>query len=233
MSEKLSLWDVFGRVPDPRQASGRRYPLQAILTLTSVAMLAGARSQYAVTQFGHDHGPEFARMMGFPKGVTPCNTALHNLFIILDVAVFEQAIQQWLRTQHKAGWRAVAVDGKTLRGVQGDQLPGVHLLAAYAHEAGVVLGQLAVPDKTNEHKAALQLLNLIPMKGTLVTGDAMFCQRDLSKKVRKKGGHYLWAVKDNQKALREQITDAFDDTSFSPSRPPTGRRRTSAGDEHE
>jgi hypothetical protein len=191
--------------------------LQAILTLASVAMLSGSRSLYAVAQFGRDYGQEFARAMGFAKGTTPCCTALHYLFLDLEPQAFERAIQTWVRAQRKAGWRAVAIDGKTLRGTQGDQLPGVHLLAAYAHQAGAVLGQLSVQSKTNEHKAALRLLNLIPLKDTVVTGDAMFCQRDLSRKVLQKGGHYLWAVKDNQPALKEQIAEAFNDEAFSPS----------------
>lgn len=217
MLARVSLWEAFGEVPDPRQASGRRYPLQAILTLTSVAMLSGSRSLYAIAQFGRDYGPEFARMMGFPKGQTPCCTALHYLFLELDPPAFERAIQKWLRTQQKAGWRAVAVDGKTLRGTQGDQVPGVHLLAAYAHEARAVLGQISVQNKTNEHKAALRLLNLIPLKDVIVTGDAIFCQRDLSGKVLRRGGHYVWAVKDNQPALKEQVVEAFNDQAFSPS----------------
>jgi hypothetical protein len=217
MSARISLWEAFGDVPDPRQPSGRRYPLQAVLTLTSVAMLSGARSLYAIAQFGRDYGPDFAKTMGFAKGLTPCCTALHYLFVDLEPKAFERAIQKWLRTQHQLGWRALAIDGKTLRGAQGDQLPGVHLLAAYAHEAGAVLGQLSVQSKTNEHKAALRLLNLIPMRDTIVTGDAMFCQRDLSRKVLRKGGHYVWAVKDNQQTLKEQIAESFNDEAFSPS----------------
>jgi hypothetical protein len=80
----------------------------------------------------------------------------------------------------------MSIDGKTLRGTQGHEVPGVHVLAAYAHEARMVLDQVPVDAKTNEHKAALELLELIPLKGKLVTGDAMFCQRDLSRKIRKK-----------------------------------------------
>jgi hypothetical protein len=216
MAKGISLWEALGEVPDPRHASGTRFPLQAILTLTSVAMLSGARSLYAVAQFGVDYGPELAKAMGFPTGKTPCCTALHYLFVELSADAFERTLGKWLAGQKKAGWRAVAIDGKALRGVQGDQIPGVHLLAAYSHEAGAVLGQLSVGNKTNEHKAALRLLNVIPLKDTIVTGDAMFCQRDLSRKIRQKGGHYVWAVKDNQPALKEQIADAFLDESFSP-----------------
>ena len=82
----------------------------------------------------------------------------------------------------------MSIDGKSLRGTQGHEVPGVHVLAAYAHEARMVLDQVPVDAKTNEHKAALELLELIPLEGKLVTGDAMFCQRDLSRKIRKKRG---------------------------------------------
>lgn len=217
MAAKRTLWEAFGQVPDPRNPSGRRYPLQAILTLTSVAMLSGARSLYAIAQFGRDYGPEFAKSLGFTKGKTPCCTALHYLFKQLNPEHFERALRSWLRGRQKNGWKAVAIDGKTLRGTQGHQLPGVHLLAAYAHQAKAALAQLAVPGHTNEHKAALQLLDILPLKDTVVTGDAMFCQKDLSIKVLRKGGHYIWPVKDNQPQLKEQIVTAFDDRSLSPS----------------
>src|SRR5439155_17593027 len=127
------------------------------------------------------------------RGTTPCCTTLHNLFVVLDKPAFEQALSQWTAAAAEArGWSTVSLDGKTLRGSTDVQLPGVHLLAAYAHEAGMVLRQLPVDAKTNEHKAALELLDLIPVCGKLVTGDAMFCQRDLSRKIRAKRGDYLW-----------------------------------------
>jgi hypothetical protein len=188
MSQVISLWEAFEEVPDPRGAQGRRHPLPAILTLTAVAMLSGARSLYAVAQFGRDRGKSFAAALGFTRDVPPCCATLHNLFVALDHKVFERAIRRWTASRAKAGWQAVSLDGKTLRGVQGHQVPGVHLLAAYAHEARTVLEQIPVHAKTNEHKAALELLDLIPLEDKVVLGDAMFCQRDLSRKIRKKRG---------------------------------------------
>lgn len=186
-----SLSALFEQVVDPRAASGRRYPLPAILTLTTVAMLSGARSLYAIAQFGRDRGPSFARALGFATGKTPCCSSLHYLFKALDGRAFESAIRRWLAGRadlRGSGWRAMSIDGKTLRGTQGDQLPGVHLLAAFAHEAKAAIGQMRVDAKTNEHKAALQLLELIDVEGAVVTGDAMFCQRDLSSKIKEKKG---------------------------------------------
>ena len=223
----ISLWECFSSVPDPRSALGRRHPLGAILTLCSVAMLCGCRSLYAIAQFGRDRGKHFAGALGFTRETTPCCTTLHNVFCVLDKAAFEQALAQWTCAAAQArGWTAVSLDGKTLRGSTDVQLPGVHLLAAYAHEADIVLRQLQVDATTNEHKTALELLDLIPIAGKLVTGDAMFCQRDLSRKIRAKQGDYVWPVKDNQPELLAAIEDAFDDADTSPSPTSAGPGRT-------
>lgn len=190
-AETISLWEALADVPDPRRASGRRHPLQAILTLCAVAMLSGARSLYAIAQFGRDRGEGFARALGFIREKpphSPCCATVFNVLRDMDRGAFEGALRRWTRGRcASAGWEAVHIDGKTLRGIQGHEIPGVHVLAAYAREAKVVLDQIPVDAGTNEHKAALELLDLIPLEGKVVTGDAMFCQRDLSRKIVKKG----------------------------------------------
>jgi predicted transposase YbfD/YdcC len=214
----MSLYQAFADVPDPRNKSGKRFELQAILTMVTVAMLSGCRSLFAVAQFGRERGAEFATALGFSRGKTPACTTLHYLFTDLDHAEFESAIARWVRTNAKdLGWTQIEIDGKTLRGSTHEQLPGVHMLAGYAHEIQAVLHQIPVDAKTNEHKAALELLKLIPVKDKIITGDAMFCQRDLSKKIIEKQGHYIWPVKQNQPDMLTAIKDAFDDADTSPS----------------
>lgn len=189
MAQAICLWETLSEVPDPRQPSGKRHPLEAILTLSAVAILSGARSLYAIAQFGRDRGKEFAAALGFTRERTPCCTSFHYLFEDLDRVAFEGALRRWVRGRQQAGgWKELSIDGKELRGTQGHEVPGVRVLAAYSHEAKLVLDQIPVNAKTNEHKAALELLDLIPLKGTLVSGDAMFCQRDLSRKINKKKG---------------------------------------------
>ena len=191
-AKRISLLEALADVPDPRDPSGTRHPLPAVLALCAVATLSGAKSLYAIAQFGRDRrGAGFAAALGFtrPDGATPCCATLHYLFKRLDGPAFEAAVRRWARGRcDAAGWEAVHIDGKALRGIQGHAVPGVHVLAAYAHEARAVLDQVPVGAKTNEHKAALALLDLIPVKGKVVTGDAAFCQRDLSRKIAKKGG---------------------------------------------
>jgi len=225
MEKKRTLWEAFAEVPDPRHASGRRYPLPAVLTMVSVAMLSGARSLYAIAQFGRDRGREFARALGFQRGATPCCTTLHYLFVALNVEAFERVLGRWLEERVAEGWSALSVDGKTLRGTQGHEVPGVHLLALYAHEAQAVLRQVSVGRKTNEHKTALAALKILPLEGKVILGDAMFCQRDLSRLIVRRGGAYLFPVKANQPELLESLKLAFEDFDFSP----LGTRRRHGG----
>jgi len=185
MAQPLSLYELFAEIPDPRSRQGRRHPLPAVLSLMVVAMLGGARSLQAIEQFARDRGEDFARLLGFTHWPTPCKGMLSDTLRDLEPSLIERQIGRWLGDW--ADWQSVALDGKTARGSAEGDLPGVHLLAAYAHEAGHAIGQMAVNAKTNEHKQALQLLNVIPLEGKVVTGDAMYCQRDLSEQILKKG----------------------------------------------
>ena len=213
VNAEKSLFKVFAELPDPRNPSGRRHSLAACLTLCSVAMLCGCRSLFAIAQWGRDHD-ELAETLGFnrKKHRWPCVSTLHYLFKAIDVTKFEAALTAWMLAQEAVDIqeRILNLDGKTLRGSHGDQVPGVHLLAAYAGHLGTALAQLRVDSKTNEHKAALEILKLVPFKGALITGDAIFAQKDLSQAIVDGEGDYFFTVKDNQPTLKQTILDAFD-----------------------
>jgi hypothetical protein len=208
----VSLMDAMADVPDPRDARGLRHPLTAVLGLTVVAVLSGMKSLEAIAQFGRDHGKALAWALGFRRAKTPVKSRLSTLFRRIDVGALEAALGRWLAGRHAAGWEVVTLDGKTLKGSADGDVPGVHLVAAYAPQAAAVLGQLRVDTKTNEHKAALRLLGILPpLRGAVVTADAMFTHRDVCDAVRDRGGDYLLPVKDNQSTLQADIRTALDD----------------------
>jgi hypothetical protein len=215
--QRLSLVEVLATVPDPRKRRGRRHPLTAVLSLTVVAILAGCKSLEAIAQFGHDHGVALTHALGFTRGDSPTKGCLSKIFRRLDVEAFEAALRRWICSRVDQGWEALSVDGKTLRGSKNGDTPGIHLLAAYIPAAAAVIAQMRVDAKTNEHKAALQLLGVLPIKGKVVTGDAMFTHKDVAQKILDEGGEYLLIIKDNQPTLKAQIEAAFnDEAAFSP-----------------
>jgi len=218
MSEPLSLVEELATVPDPRSRKGRRHPLTAILSLAVVGILAGMKSLEAIAQFGRDHGPHLAHALGFTRGKTPNKSCLSKLFRRLDVAALEEALGRWILGRvHYHGWDAIAIDGKTAKGSADGDVPGVHLLTAYVPAAAAVLKQMRVDAKTNEHKAALKLLGVLPLAGKVVTGDAIFTHRDTAQQIRDGGGDYILIVKDNQPELKAHIQAALDDdAAFSP-----------------
>jgi hypothetical protein len=214
----LSLAEAFALIPDPRDRRGRQHPLVAMLGLSAVAILAGCRSLQAVAQFGRDHGSGLAHALGFRKAKTPAASTFCELFRALDVAAVEAALRAWLGARGAGAGEHLALDGKTARGSADGAVPGVHLLAAFATADAAVLGQLAVARTTNEHKAALRLLGVLPLAGKVVTADAMFTHADVCDTITDAGGDYVLAVKDNQGTLRADIVAAFegDGTAFSP-----------------
>jgi hypothetical protein len=141
-----SLRAAFARVPDVRSRHGRRYPLPALLTLATAAMLCGARSLYAMAQWGRAQPEAVRRALGFTGARMPGVTTLHSVFKQLDVAAFEAELQRWAAQMLDARTQHVVVDGKALPGIHGEELPGVRLVALYAPEAGLVLAQAGGQD---------------------------------------------------------------------------------------
>jgi hypothetical protein len=210
----LSLLEALATVPDPRSRHGQRHPLQAILALTVLAMLRGCKGPTAIAQFGRDHGVALAHALGFRRRKTPAPSCLSDLYRDLDAAAFEAALSRWIAARipppaETTDKQPVSFDGKTLRGSRDGEAPGHHLVAAYAHAQQAVLAQIRVDAKTNEHKAALELLGILPVKGRVVLGDAIFCQRDVCARITEQGGDYLFTVKGNQLGLERDIAAGF------------------------
>lgn len=225
----LGLLQFLAQVPDPRSAHGRQHPLSAILALTCCAILCGARGYSAIGQWARDQDIKLMHRLGFTRNPVQAG-GVRKVLIALDKAALEAALTGWAeallgRSAAEPGsLAACALDGKSARGSFDGFEKCVHLLSLVAHGSGLTIAQREVPrggvDKTNEHKTALRLLEGLVLEGRLITGDAMFCQRDLSRQIVDGGGHYLWTVKENQPTLLADIKAAFApaaEAAFSPS----------------
>lgn len=185
--QRESLLEALARVPDPRSRQGQRYELAAVLALAVCAMACGARSLYAIAQWGKDHRELVCKALGIKRLTTPDSSTLHRIFKRLDVGAFEAVLGRWLSDRGLQSEEAVALDGKTLRGIHGDEVPGVHLVAAFTHNSGIVLTQEMAPGKGQELAAVKTVLARLDLQGHVVTGDALLAQRELCKQVVKKG----------------------------------------------
>jgi predicted transposase YbfD/YdcC len=202
------LLPVLAAVPDPRARRGVRHRLAAILGLALCAVLAGARSFTAIAEWAADADQATRDALGV-TGVVPCESTFRRTLQAMDADGLDEAAGGWARqrTAPAAGTRrAVAVDGKTLRGSGTAGGPGRHLLAALDHEHGVVLGQAGVEARTNEIPMFSTLLNRIDLAGAVVTADALHAQRaHAGYLVTERGAHYLITVKGNQPGLHAQL----------------------------
>jgi hypothetical protein len=205
----LALTEILAAVPDPRSRHGRVHPIGAVLGLVVLGLLMGKRSLSAIARLGRNYGPPLAHALGFRRGKTPAKSTLSEILRAADASAVEEALARWVGSRLPEGVTQLALDGKALRGSRDGELPGQHLLAAYAPEAEAVLAQMRVDAKTNEHKAALRLLGILPLAGKVVTGDAIFCQRELAEKIVGEGGDYLFVVKDNQPGLGTDVAAGF------------------------
>jgi len=224
------LLSFLATIPDPRSRHGRRHPLSAILALVCCAIMCGAKSYAAIGQWAQDQDVTLMHRLGFTRR-PPKAGGIRKVLIALNVKAFEDALTQWVGTLLSRPitaepWPpdAFALDGKSARGSFDGLQKAVHLLSLLAHESGLTLAQMAVPnggeEKTNEHKTALRLLEGLVLQGRLITGDAMFCQRDFCQQVIDAKGDYLVFVKDNQPTLLHDIKMAFAppvEGAFSPS----------------
>ncbi|MET7458406.1 ISAs1 family transposase [Streptomyces sp. NPDC005574] len=197
------LLECLAQVPDPRDPRGVRHPLAAVLALTACAVLAGARSLLAVSEWVADAPEGLLERLGirvdplFPKRSWPAETTIRRVLARIDANALDRAVGAWLagRQQDAGGLRALAVDGKSLRGAARAKGRRIHLLAACDHVGGLVLAQMDVGEKTNEITRVRPLLDTLPdLSGTVVTSDALHTQTDHATYLRGRDAHYIVIV---------------------------------------
>ena len=220
-----SIYEMLQTIPDPRNPSGRRYSLASILSIILAATMSGRTSLRSIARWAKGLSQGQLLALGITRGRAPGQSTMHNLLCLLPPGDVEKALGQWTAaTVAGEPGRQIAIDGKTLRASASADYPALHLLAAYCPQSRGVLAQRAVAAKENEITAAKEMLESLPVEGAVVSGDAMFCQRELCQTIVDKGGDFLFVAKDNQPALVEDVATAFS-PSFSPRREPCPKKR--------
>jgi len=207
-----SLYDWLARLRDKRHARGVRYALVTVLVYLILAKLAGQDRLYGISQWVRYRKEPLAEVFHLKESRAPCaNTYQNILGRVIAIEELEKVVREFFAAQPHAGQSLViTLDGKTLRGtIAAGQTRGQHLLAAYLPAEGWVLFQVEVDRHENEIAAAPKVLKCLDLRGKIVTGDAMFAQRDLSLQIVEAGGDYLWTVKDNQSTLKQDIAFLF------------------------
>lgn len=205
-----SIIEFFSRVADPRGDRGRRHLLSDMMVIAILSMLCGAEDFTDMEDFGLAKQEWLRTFLTLPHGI-PSHDTFGRLFAAIEPEQFEACFVAWTRAVAGEIHGVLALDGKKVRR-SFDTAAGkaaVHMVSAWGSDNGVVFGQLAVDEKTNEITAIPRLLETLAIKGLVVTIDAMGCQKDIAKKIVDRGGDYVFTVKGNQRGLSEDITETF------------------------
>lgn len=223
LSEAVVFLDYFKDLADPRQRGKVVYPLDEILLLCLLAMLAGADTFVEIARFGVKKIAFLRRFRRFADG-TPSHDHLGDIFATLDAEQFQRCFVSWVAALTGTLENVVAIDGKTLRRAQKkDAKSAIHMVSAFAARQRLVLGQVKVAEKSNEIVAIPKLLAMLAIEGAIVTIDAMGCQRGIAKQIVEGKADYVLALKGNQTTLREDVelfaaeqkANGFKDTTVS------------------
>lgn len=210
MSEKMSLISYFADLPDPRIERTKLHSLLDILVIAISAVICGAEGWTDIEAFGKSKEAWLKQFLELKNGI-PSHDTFSRVFERLETEAFEARFIAWVASLGQLNGH-IAIDGKTLRHSydKTHRKGALHLVSAWASESRLVLGQVETQEKSNEITAIPQLLEMLALKGCLVTIDAMGCQTEIARQIVEQEGDYLLAVKDNQKYLAEDIKDVFE-----------------------
>ena len=222
--ETVVFLSHFKDLHDPRQQGKVAYPLDEVLLLCLLGVLAGAEAFTEIALFGVKKIACLRRFRPFKDG-TPDHGHLSDILAVLDADQFQRCFVAWVAALTGVPAGVIAIDGKTVRrsGSKSGGKAAIHMVSAFAARQRLVLGQVKVAEKSNEIIAIPKLLEMLAIEGAIITIDAIGCQRDIAQKVIDKKADYVLALKDNQSSLRgdvelfvtEQKAKGFADTTIS------------------
>jgi predicted transposase YbfD/YdcC len=218
---RLRLADVFVSITDPRQSSKVEHDLVELLVIAVNAVLVGADTFVEIELWARERIDWLRRYLRLENGI-PSHDTFGRLFGVINPDEFEAAFRHWARavTPNLGQDAVVAIDGKTSRRTGRVDATPLHLVSAFAAGAGLVLGQRATAQKSNEKSAIPELLSTLALEGCIVTIDAMGTQANIAEAIRDRGADYVLAVKDNQPLLADSIRDFFTRFLEAPERTP-------------
>ena len=204
---------IFNEIEDPRKPSLTfSYPLTSVLFMTLVAVISGAINWAKVVVMSEGMIDWLALYVDMSSGV-PCERTFINIFNVIKPEALEEALQKLSELmRERMPQEVISFDGQTGRGTaeKCKKLSGIHLMNAWSADNRICLGQIKVDDKSNEIIAMPQLMDMLDLKGTIITADAMNTQKNTAKKAIDKGAEYVLPVKGNQPTLLEDIQLAFE-----------------------
>jgi predicted transposase YbfD/YdcC len=206
------LMTIFDELPDPRRVTRNRlHRLTDILTIATCAVISGAESWEAIAEYGRTKADFLRRSLTLENGI-PSPDTFERVFAKLDPVAFAGALGRWMAAACRAtGLIPVAIDGKSARAARRETATGCpRVVTAWAAESRLVLGAAAVPDGSDEIATIPELLRTPDLAGAIVTIDAAGCQLENARIIRRRRGHYLLAVKDNQPTLRAAVEAVFE-----------------------
>jgi predicted transposase YbfD/YdcC len=196
----------FSRLKDPWIKRKKLYPLMEILFVVLCGTICGVESWRDYVLFGKEKIDFLKRYFPFVNGI-PAKDTFARLFAVLDPEIFKSCFIEWVKSLQKALEDVIAIDGKKLcnSGDEFNNVPAIHMVSAFATGARLVLAQQKVDDKSNEITAIPLLLDMLNLKGNIVTIDAMGCQKAIAEKVHQKEADYVLALKGNQGTLSKDV----------------------------
>lgn len=195
----------FRKLKDPRVVKRSRHLLLDVIVIAVCGVIANCDDWPDIELFAKERRAWFGRFLRLPEGI-PAHDTMERIFARLEPRAFSQALVAWLHEASELlGLTHIAIDGKSARGSASATMRPLHLVSAWATEANLFLGEVAVDGKSNEITAIPQLLALLDLKGALVTIDAIGCQKAIAAQIIAAGGDYVLAVKGNQERLWQDI----------------------------